>query len=599
LQTTLGVNNFPGNNRVSRYYYTILSNSTPGIFLERADRLGDSYRCDTLSLNRLTFENSFSDLCACVDSGTAFVTTDNVSPVGLHWYTATRFERTGMNGKQGIDLEVSTKFICKVCNNETNPCLFDGICLVDGACRCSMGSKGDLCEINPVGNGHCDNYFNTIRYEYDGGDCCESTCTALEAFSCGMADGGYTNQGFFSCLLPGDDFHLGRFHIHVDDTGPAPSSQMMLNQNGQVLIFSGSMDDIPGVHIYDKRGPSWVLRETLNDFGNVNRVAIGMGQHYAFSNPSFVVPFVVAVNHAEGTGLNIYECDGSYSGCVALEIPRQYTIESSRFEDVAVSGDSLVAAAVTTNNTVVIFELFSGSALVQRASLEPFSKVHAISLSRNGEVLALMVCTLPEGRDGVCGDLIVMIYTWDGRSYGHSSTIGTEIYLEWPLTLYFKSDELERGSFGLELSQDGLVMAVWVLNCAASLGRISVVEWQTRKFREFPPIEVEQCEEEACAGDNDCINNYKKFGAFALSADGSVLAFRFGEDVAHVMEWSGAWKPVGSPLASTNAGGIGLAMSPDGLIVSASAPGAGPLGEEVVTYSLPRRGCGDGKFQCE
>ena len=119
---------------------------------------------------------------------TADFSSEACSPVGLSWFHAIypfltvadsesdTFPRPDMANP----LEVS--FGCSICNNATNPCLFDGVCQPDG-CVCKYGTAGSLCEVLPVGDGVCNEHFNTEEFEYDGGDCCGATCNSP---SCGL-----------------------------------------------------------------------------------------------------------------------------------------------------------------------------------------------------------------------------------------------------------------------------------------------------------------------------------------------------------------------------------------------------------------------------
>ena len=76
---------------------------------------------------------------------------------------------------------IGASFTCTRCNDEDSRCMHGGSCDVpSGECKCNNGATGALCEIPPLSNGHCDTYFNTKRYNYDGGDCCAATCVGHE-----------------------------------------------------------------------------------------------------------------------------------------------------------------------------------------------------------------------------------------------------------------------------------------------------------------------------------------------------------------------------------------------------------------------------------
>lgn len=78
----------------------------------------------------------------------------------------------------------------------------------DGKCDCIKGSSGTLCQIPPTGNAFCDEYFNTLNFNWDGGDCCEDTCIDSAEYRCGFgivtANGtsGLTYVGYNNCQDP-------------------------------------------------------------------------------------------------------------------------------------------------------------------------------------------------------------------------------------------------------------------------------------------------------------------------------------------------------------------------------------------------------------
>jgi len=82
--------------------------------------------------------------------------------------------------------EAPFRFLCATCNDEMNPCLYNGICHPENrTCECISGSSGRLCQIPPMGNGRCDDFFNSKEYAWDGGDCCEETCVSTDEHTCG------------------------------------------------------------------------------------------------------------------------------------------------------------------------------------------------------------------------------------------------------------------------------------------------------------------------------------------------------------------------------------------------------------------------------
>lgn len=111
---------------------------------------------------------------------------DRGTPLGLRWYHS-RYGDNGFDSFPFADISrpADALFSCGKCDSERNPCRFEGVCLADGTCDCKHGATGKLCEIKPLANGICNPFFNKGPDDFDGGDCCVSTC---EGVSCGVGD---------------------------------------------------------------------------------------------------------------------------------------------------------------------------------------------------------------------------------------------------------------------------------------------------------------------------------------------------------------------------------------------------------------------------
>ena len=129
-----------------------------------------SYFQEEFHAFRSNYTVSFLSTPVSIDEPLASFTPDGVG----RWFQAEVLSRKKEITVQGPDLNlpVDSQFLCAVCNNETNACLFEGVCSEDSICHCAQRSSGRLCQIPPTGNGFCDTYFNTIEFEFDGGDCC-------------------------------------------------------------------------------------------------------------------------------------------------------------------------------------------------------------------------------------------------------------------------------------------------------------------------------------------------------------------------------------------------------------------------------------------
>jgi hypothetical protein len=94
---------------------------------------------------------------------------------------------------------VDIELICAGCNDDTNKCLNGGICRTDGICECRNNATGDWCQVQPTANGHCDTYYNWLEFEYDGEDCCKSSCVSTDMYTCGKDESGIIDIGYPDC----------------------------------------------------------------------------------------------------------------------------------------------------------------------------------------------------------------------------------------------------------------------------------------------------------------------------------------------------------------------------------------------------------------
>jgi hypothetical protein len=168
-------------------------------------------------------------------------TTDPGTPLALQWYNV-RYESNMDRSFPFADLTRphEAKLGCARCDDDLVRCANEGVC-VDGVCECRNRATGVLCLEAPLGDGLCDDYFNTAVFDYDGGDCCGSTCTGAlcgrgglsVAFGIDLRDNTFQAQylkektviGFESCKDP----EMETFAIElvpdlpVDDTFAFPA----------------------------------------------------------------------------------------------------------------------------------------------------------------------------------------------------------------------------------------------------------------------------------------------------------------------------------------------------------------------------------------
>ena len=127
--------------------------------------------------------------------------TDLATPVGLRWHRArpTTQDSGGNTIRPSHDNRaIEAVLICASCG-EHNPCFHEGECNKDEKCECRHGAGGALCQVAPVKNGKCDPFFNKGEFGFDGGDCCQVTCTNSSEFKCGHDDSEYVG---FCCKDP-------------------------------------------------------------------------------------------------------------------------------------------------------------------------------------------------------------------------------------------------------------------------------------------------------------------------------------------------------------------------------------------------------------
>mmetsp|Transcript_19866 Transcript_19866/g.54781 ORF Transcript_19866/g.54781 Transcript_19866/m.54781 type:complete len:724 (+) Transcript_19866:862-3033(+) len=114
-----------------------------------------------------------------------------------------------------------------------------------------------VCQVPPTGNGHCDNFFNTPTFQFDGGDCCEQTC-ANAGSQCGVImpeEQLPFHEGFRNCRDPSvvghcvDDepcYVLERPSLSSTTGSPFP----VLSSNGLLM----ALGDFESVRVFERTG---------------------------------------------------------------------------------------------------------------------------------------------------------------------------------------------------------------------------------------------------------------------------------------------------------------------------------------------------------
>ena len=202
------------------------------------DRNAIAYISDTVRANdplsplgTFWFHSHYLDLASISSSITTSV--DDEAEVNWWWFPSPDFTHP-----------LGASFSCTRCNNEDTICRHEGTCDVkSGKCSCRNGATGVLCEIPPLGNGHCDSFFNTKPYNYDGGDCCGATCaahTCKQPLSSIFGDSNveFDMYGFPDCTDP------SMSSLRIDMTsGSQFGARVSLRCNGAQLIKLGASYD--------------------------------------------------------------------------------------------------------------------------------------------------------------------------------------------------------------------------------------------------------------------------------------------------------------------------------------------------------------------
>ena len=217
---------------------------------------------------------------------------------------------------------VDVELICASCNDDSNKCLNDGICR-SGTCECRNNASGDWCQVQPPPNGHCDTFYNWLEFEYDGGDCCESTCVSTDTYTCGKDESGIVDIGYPHCNIktePYDQwFQSGNPVNGVTADGWSGFSVALGGRGGTVLAVGDPKAAV--VRLFDKDGSKWVQRgEALEGpkdsyFGYSISLSSGESENVMMNNYSSpTVTLAVGAWSSDFSGfVKVYAC--YTSGC--------------------------------------------------------------------------------------------------------------------------------------------------------------------------------------------------------------------------------------------------------------------------------------------
>jgi hypothetical protein len=198
---------------------------------------------------------------------------DGDSPAGIQWFRTRETDLVANTERLG---SVTTIMLCAICDDTENPCQNGNgrNCREDGSCACENGASGSLCQITPLGDGHCcDAFFNTAPYQYDGGDCCQSTCTSSQDQTCGVFPAGNLSSvdvGFPYCDDPpsvvsacGSEVCWTPTSGHIHSISRGLPVLTTLSANGRIYVAAVPELDI--VEVFDQVDSTWVRRGRLHE----------------------------------------------------------------------------------------------------------------------------------------------------------------------------------------------------------------------------------------------------------------------------------------------------------------------------------------------
>jgi hypothetical protein len=551
-----------------------------------------------------TFHAYYSNYTVSFISEAVYIdsTTDiRASPLGLVWYHATAMDQGPSDTMAGIPApdtrreQIEPNLLCAICDQVQNPCLFDAICKDIGTCGCTQGSTGRLCQIPPLSNGRCDEFFNRAEFGFDGGDCCGSTCRSTPESTCGKDDTGFIDIGYRSCQEDPINTWLpsGLSIPAITSSAQSGMSVALGGMNGSILAVAD-----PGantVRLFDQVGSEWIQRGQSIEGPPNSQFGLSIslaGESTTVVKNPFTSPTITLAVTGIGVA-RIYSCETQ--GCV--QIGDQLTgafgrsIELSRDGNVVVIGGEPLSSnedspQVYTRGSDGWFPRgnFTDPNLFFRAISQYTKNGYYVSISGDGDVVAVgsLLGLVEPGPVFVDMALLVQTYRWNGSDWGiWGGEIGDRS------VDHFLNDST-RGEIPLRsvvLSADGLVLAIGRKeHVVVYMWDEKVTDWVSRGS----PIVNENPED--LAG-----------WSVDLNGDGTVLVIGTGEDNAstlgssiRVFTWNGTdYEPLLNELPGGTTSAV--ALSNDGKAVAVGLPfsrTSGNIGGSTIVYKyLPPPKC--------
>ncbi|CAB9505693.1 expressed unknown protein [Seminavis robusta] len=512
---------------------------------------------------------------------------DSVSPEGLDFFLSRDLQPLS---------QVNTKLLCSICSNETNPCLYDGHCDNNGSCQCSPGGYGSLCQMPPINNGYCNQFFNTPQFNLDGGDCCEASCRSSE-FQCGYDEYGLVFVGY-PCRQQGRGKWLDQGQAIVGEEFAFSGSQVELSRNGAVLAITEP--GVERVSLFDKDGTDWVRRHSDVELPKLRlrNIAMSTGPSIFLKTPTFAIPVLMAWSGVDQTTGNssasVEFC--RIRDCETPTFERSET-GSSRAATVAMSSDGSTLAFAYRNPHRVEIERFivlqNGAGRVYEG--ETIDLLEAINYTYHydhyeedyymygGNSLLINAMSLSSNGDKVVVELWEVFSIHDFYPFAPDDYHSTTVMLSWNGTSYtgdisylYDRDFLVEPSSTIRdpprpsfaMSGDGNYVVVTIDNCIHQVLARKNGEW----VNHGQPINGTLLLPAAkCYGEGGPTYTTEVAQAVAMSEDGSTIAVGIDGQYIATFGWnSTSWEQKGDLLP----GGpnMFLSLSSDGLTLATGLP---------------------------
>ena len=511
---------------------------------------------------------------------------DAITPIGILWYGAKKNSEAIGFFSIASSNEQNAPLICTKCDNQTNPCFYDSYCNVNGTCECVNGGKGTLCQVTPQNNGMCDEFFNSVVFDYDGGDCCQATCKSSE-FQCGskwnLRKDLIIYAGFRECKDPEQvcDSCWKQLTNVVSSQETSPDrysfvagygkKHMDMSADARILIVSDGASS-EGVQAYTLDGTSWVKKGTLIQDPDKSFM---FGESLAISGNGDIL----ATN-----GLNTNKGD--------LQVFNWEQFKwrfRQRFEGETSNG--LYGTSVSLS--------FEGRMLAVRApgifGRERESKVYVYNYNAQGNYVQIgntITSTVTTDSSGIAlsndGKIVAIGNTDDGASEVYTLRGNLWERLGSPLP----GPNFAKFGASIDVSNDGMIVAIGAPLADLTqfkAGMVSVYAWDGTEWQQRG---------DNILGDSDSAH----FGhSVSLSSDGSILAIggdkRASSTVsAKVFRWDGThekWERLGGFIPGGLVNVVKISGDGSSLAVS-SLNGESPNRLETSLYKLIQQG-----NQCE